>query len=142
MDSLTEPYKLISALQSICGVARPMLSGGLNCTYEQGKNHVIPLLFAILPGIDPNDMRKSIISLQLVCTFSNMIPIVDCSSASSHHSDLTPVSLKNTSRNVEITFVFDLLIFYRKKKNWPVLHPNSRNSFYNSSIVYFHLLRV
>ncbi|XP_065205973.1 proteasome activator complex subunit 4-like isoform X2 [Planococcus citri] len=90
VDSLTEPYKLISALQSICGVARPMLSGGLNCTYEGGKNHVIPLLFAILPGIDPNDMRKSIIALQLICTFSNMIPLVDCSSASSHYSDLTP----------------------------------------------------
>lgn len=88
LDSLTEPHKLTASMQCLVAVARPMLQGPKN-GYADGPTHVIPLLLALLPGIDPNDIRKCFVTFQFISTFVSMIPIVDTSSASDYWSDLS-----------------------------------------------------
>ena len=61
--------------------------------FPEGPQHVIPLLQLALPGIDPNDFKKSMITFQFLSTFATLVPIVDCSSASSYHTDLTEVGM-------------------------------------------------
>ena len=36
---------------------------------------------AVLPGIDPNDLGKSMAAFQFITTFATLIPIVDSSKA-------------------------------------------------------------
>lgn len=88
LDSLTEPHKLTAAMQCLVSVARPMVQGARN-GYPEGPTHVIPLLLALLPGIDPNDLRKCFVTFQFVSTFILMVPLVDSSGAADHHADLT-----------------------------------------------------
>ncbi|XP_076463728.1 proteasome activator complex subunit 4B-like [Babylonia areolata] len=87
METLIEPHRLISCMFCIVGAARPMLS----CSkyYPDGPNHVIPLLQLALPGIDSNDFKKTLVTLQMISTFTALIPIVDCSEAPQVRSDLT-----------------------------------------------------
>uniref|UniRef100_A0A1L8DSH8 Putative proteasome activator complex subunit 4 n=1 Tax=Nyssomyia neivai TaxID=330878 RepID=A0A1L8DSH8_9DIPT len=87
LDSLTEPHKLTAALQCFVSVARPLVSG--HNGYTEGRTHVIPILMATLPGIDPNDFKKTSVVLQFLTSFALMVPIVDCSKASLYYSDLT-----------------------------------------------------
>lgn len=87
IDSITEPHKFTSALSSLASVANVMVSGKRGS--EVAKTQVIPLLFAVLPGIDSNDFKKTSITLQYIITQSILIPFVDCSKASQHYSDLT-----------------------------------------------------
>jgi hypothetical protein len=53
--------------------------------YREGPTHVIPLMLATLPGIDPNDMRKSMTTFQFISTFATLVPIVDSSRAHEFH---------------------------------------------------------
>uniref|UniRef100_A0A6B2EKU9 Proteasome activator complex subunit 4 n=1 Tax=Phlebotomus kandelakii TaxID=1109342 RepID=A0A6B2EKU9_9DIPT len=87
LDSLTEPHKLTAALQCFVSVARPLVSGQNG--YTEGRVHVIPILLATLPGIDPNDFKKTSVVLQFLTSFALMVPIVDCSKASLYYDDLT-----------------------------------------------------
>ncbi|GAB0097686.1 proteasome activator complex subunit 4A-like [Sergentomyia squamirostris] len=87
LDSLTEPHKLTAALQCFVSVARTLVSG--HNGYTEGRTHVIPILMATLPGIDPNDFKKTSVVLQFLTSFALMMPIVDCSKASQYYSDLT-----------------------------------------------------
>lgn len=87
IDSITEPHKYTSSLQSLASVANVMVSGKRGS--EMAKTQVIPLLFAVLPGIDSNDFRKTSITLQYIITQSILIPFVDCSKASLYHDNLT-----------------------------------------------------
>ena len=43
----------------------------------------------MLPAIDPNDNRKSMLAFQLISVFSTVVPLVDCSQAGQFYSDLT-----------------------------------------------------
>lgn len=87
METLIEPHRLISCMFCIVGAARPMLSS--RKYYPDGSNHVLPLLQLALPGIDSNDFRKTLVTLQMISTFSTLVPIVDCSEASQVRSDLS-----------------------------------------------------
>ena len=44
---------------------------------------------ASLPAVDPNDSRKTLVTFQLVTTIATLVPIVDCSTATTHRNDLT-----------------------------------------------------
>ena len=57
--------------------------------YPEATTHVIPLMMAMLPGIDPNDMPKALLTFQFISTFCNLVPITDASSAPQFHSDLS-----------------------------------------------------
>lgn len=87
LDSLTEPHKYTAAMQCVVAVARPMVQG---TDYAEGPTHVVPLLLASLPGIDPNDIRKCFVTFQFITTFSTMVPLVDSSAAPDYYNDLTP----------------------------------------------------
>lgn len=88
LDTVTEPHKLTACMQCVVAVARPLLQGPAH-GYPEGPTHVIPLLTALLPGIDPNDIRKCLVTFQFISTFVSMIPLVDSSAAAELWSDLT-----------------------------------------------------
>lgn len=87
LDSLTEPHKMTAALQCLVSVSRALVSG--HNDYTAGKTHVIPILYLTLPGIDPNDFRKTTITLEFLTSFALLVPIIDCSKAGQHYDDLT-----------------------------------------------------
>lgn len=87
LDSLTEPHKMTASLQCLVSVSRALVSGHKG--YTTGKTHVIPILYATLPGIDPNDFRKTSITLEFLTSFALLVPIIDCSKAGQYYADLT-----------------------------------------------------
>lgn len=87
LETVTEPHKMTAALQSLISVSRALVTG--HNGYTTGKTHVIPILYATLPGIDPNDFKKTTVTLQFLTTFALMVPIVDCSKAHLYYDDLT-----------------------------------------------------
>ncbi|XP_035525217.1 proteasome activator complex subunit 4B [Morone saxatilis] len=89
METLTEPHTLTATLSCMIGMARSLVSP--NNHYPEGRAHVLPLLMGSLPGVDPNDFSKCMITFQFIATFTTLVPLVDCSSAPSRHSDLTEI---------------------------------------------------
>ncbi|XP_028331301.1 proteasome activator complex subunit 4B [Gouania willdenowi] len=89
METLTEPHTLTATLSCMIGMARSLVSAGSH--YPEGRTHVLPLLMGSLPGVDPNDFSKCMITFQFIATFATLVPLVDCSSAPSQHSDLTEI---------------------------------------------------
>ncbi|GAB1609586.1 proteasome activator complex subunit 4-like [Argonauta hians] len=87
METLTEPHRLIACLTGVVGLCRPMLQD--TNWYPEGRLHVLPLLNLCLPGIDPNDIKKCLVTFQMVSTFVTLVPFVDCSSALFLRDDLT-----------------------------------------------------
>ena len=60
METLIEPHRLISCMFCLVASSRPMLSSPKY--FPDGPNHVLPLLQLALPGIDPNDFKKTLVS--------------------------------------------------------------------------------
>ncbi|XP_028286764.1 proteasome activator complex subunit 4B [Parambassis ranga] len=89
METLTEPHTLTATLSCMIGMARSLVSP--NNHYPEGRAHVLPLLMGSLPGVDPNDFSKCMITFQFITTFTTLVPLVDCSSAPSQHPDLTEI---------------------------------------------------
>ncbi|XP_074520213.1 proteasome activator complex subunit 4B [Halichoeres trimaculatus] len=89
METLTEPHTLTATLSCMIGMARSLVSP--NNHYPEGRAHVLPLLMGSLPGVDPNDFSKCMITFQFIATFTTLVPLVDCSSAPSQRSDLTEI---------------------------------------------------
>lgn len=87
LDNVTEPHRLTAALQCLVAVVRPLVRG--DESFAEGPSHVLPLLMASLPAIDPNDTCKTLVTFQLVTTIATLVPIVDCSTAIGGHADLT-----------------------------------------------------
>ena len=84
---MIEPHRLTATLQCAVSVVRAVVSGGQSGPskyYKEGPSHVVPLLMASLPGIDSNDVRKSMVTFQFISTLCTLIPIVDCSSAANN----------------------------------------------------------
>jgi proteasome activator subunit 4 len=67
--------------------------------YPQGQTYVIPILISALPGIDFNDVKKTMITLDFYNTIFKLIICSDCSSAVHTHDDLTIVSAYLTKRD-------------------------------------------
>ncbi|TKS89783.1 Proteasome activator complex subunit 4B [Collichthys lucidus] len=89
METLTEPHTLTATLTCMIGMARSLVSP--NNHYPEGRAHVLPLLMGSLPGVDPNDFSKCMITFQFITTFTTLVPLADCSSAPSRHGDLTEI---------------------------------------------------
>lgn len=84
LETVIEPHRLTATLQCAVSIARALVSGGQSGPskyFKEGPSHVIPLLMACLPGIDSNDIRKSMVTFQFVSTLCTLIPIIDCSGA-------------------------------------------------------------
>ncbi|VDM54378.1 unnamed protein product [Angiostrongylus costaricensis] len=89
LETLTEPHRLLQALQVLVAVA-PMLAK--DQPDKDGKTfrvHAINLMSSLLPGLDQNDMGKCLTTFQIVGVLVNLIPLVDCSDAVHLRSDLT-----------------------------------------------------
>ncbi|XP_071454240.1 proteasome activator complex subunit 4-like [Hetaerina americana] len=104
LDRPTEPHRLTAAIHCLVSVARPLVTGGRRergrgesegeverWAFPEGPTHIIPLLNSVLPGIDPNDIRKCFVTMEFISVFATMVPFVDCSSAGEHWKDLSPV---------------------------------------------------
>uniref|UniRef100_A0A8C8I3Y3 Uncharacterized protein n=1 Tax=Oncorhynchus tshawytscha TaxID=74940 RepID=A0A8C8I3Y3_ONCTS len=99
METLTEPHQLTATLSCMIGVARSLVSGGQR--FPEGPTHMLPLLMRALPGVDPNDFSKCMITFQFIATFATLVPLVDCSSAVHERSDLTEVEREMCSASAE-----------------------------------------
>lgn len=60
LGTLTEPHQLTATLNCVTSVARALVRP--DASYPAGRSHVLPLLQLVLPGIDPNDFRKALVS--------------------------------------------------------------------------------
>lgn len=60
LDSLTEPHRLTASLSAMTICTRSLFG------IEGGRKHVVPLLMAVLPGIDSNDFKKSACAFQFI----------------------------------------------------------------------------
>uniref|UniRef100_A0A673MA31 Proteasome activator complex subunit 4B n=1 Tax=Sinocyclocheilus rhinocerous TaxID=307959 RepID=A0A673MA31_9TELE len=99
METLTEPHQLTATLSCMIGMARSLLSGGRH--YPEGPAHVLPLLMRALPGVDPNDFSKCMITFQFIATFTTLVPLVDCSSALHEKNDLSEMERELCSASAE-----------------------------------------
>ena len=52
------------------------------------QTHVIPLLSAVLPGLDNNDTKKCLISFQFLASILSSVLVVDCTPALALRTDL------------------------------------------------------
>jgi proteasome activator subunit 4 len=66
----------------------------------------MPLLFASLSGIDPNDVNKCFVTFSLITTYVTMIPIVDCSKSTVAMSDDDRLICEETSRFEDFVLQF------------------------------------
>ncbi|KAF9405402.1 hypothetical protein HW555_013842 [Spodoptera exigua] len=108
LTSLTEPHRVTAAMSAVAAVARPMLRGA-DAGYPEGPTHVVPFLLAVLPGLDPNDIKKTLVTLHFILIFTWMVPFIDCSSAHEHWSDLTEEELltcESTAQLEDFVLVF------------------------------------
>uniref|UniRef100_A0AAR2INB5 Proteasome activator Blm10 mid region domain-containing protein n=1 Tax=Pygocentrus nattereri TaxID=42514 RepID=A0AAR2INB5_PYGNA len=99
METLTEPHQLTATLSCMIAVARSLVTGGQR--FPEGPTHMLPLLMRALPGIDPNDFSKCMITFQFIATFTTLVPLVDCSSAVQERNDLTKVEKELCSASAE-----------------------------------------
>ncbi|XP_016892945.1 proteasome activator complex subunit 4A isoform X2 [Cynoglossus semilaevis] len=99
METLTEPHQLTATLSCMIGVARSLVSGGKY--FPEGPTHMLPLLMRALPGVDPNDFSKCMITFQFIATFVALVPLVDCSSALHERTDLSEVERELCSASAE-----------------------------------------
>ncbi|XP_078505604.1 proteasome activator complex subunit 4 isoform X2 [Lissotriton helveticus] len=99
LETLTEPHQLTATLSCVIGVARSLVSGGR--WFPEGPTHMLPLLMRALPGVDPNDFSKCMITFQFIATFSTLVPLVDCSSIPHYRNDLTEIDRELCSSSAE-----------------------------------------
>ncbi|XP_030627610.1 proteasome activator complex subunit 4A [Chanos chanos] len=99
LETLTEPHQLTATLSCMIGVARSLVTGGQG--FAEGPTHVLPLLMRALPGVDPNDFSKCMITFQFIATFVTLVPLVDCSSVVHERNDLTEVERELCSASAE-----------------------------------------
>ncbi|XP_062464948.1 proteasome activator complex subunit 4 isoform X1 [Pezoporus occidentalis] len=99
LETLTEPHQLTATLSCVIGVARSLVSGGK--WFPEGPTHLLPLLMRALPGVDPNDFSKCMITFQFIATFSTLVPLVDCSSVLQERDDLSEVERELCSATAE-----------------------------------------
>ncbi|XGW03770.1 hypothetical protein V3C99_015156 [Haemonchus contortus] len=89
LETLTEPHRLLQALQVLVAVAPVLAKDQPDKNGKTFRIHAINLMNSLLPGLDQNDMGKCLTTFQIVGVLVNLIPLVDCSEAIHHRSDLT-----------------------------------------------------
>ena len=89
IDSMTEPHRFRSIITCLAGMTRQIVQQTPH--FSQGQTYVLPLLMAVLPGIDSNDFKKTAVTFQFLNAILMLITCVDCSSAVNTRNDLTEV---------------------------------------------------
>jgi hypothetical protein len=94
--------------------------------FSQGQTYVLPLLMAVLPGIDSNDFKKTAVTFQFLNAILMLVTCVDCSSAVNTRDDLTEV------RRGEKDLVNEIFMFFnRLKRKFVYQQRNSKISSLN-----------
>ena len=62
-ETLIEPHRLTACLKCVAAICCPLVNSV--DAYPLGRLHVIQLLNLCLPGIDPNDMSKCLVSTEI-----------------------------------------------------------------------------
>lgn len=90
LETLNEPHQILNVMPCLSVVARALLTGGKGpeagsnlLRYPEGPTHLFPVLRCLLPGIDPNDFNKTVVSNSssacgfdiglCTCTFSALV---------------------------------------------------------------------
>ncbi|PIO58641.1 hypothetical protein TELCIR_19919 [Teladorsagia circumcincta] len=89
LETLTEPHRLLQALQVLVAVAPVLAKDQPDKNGKTFRVHAINLMNSLLPGLDQNDMGKCLTTFQIVGVLVNLIPLVDCSDAVHLRSDLS-----------------------------------------------------
>lgn len=76
LQTVTESHQTLAALSALQAIVRPLFS---RQHYPAGAQHLLPLLQLSLPGIDPNDLTKTQITLQFYLGVLQTVALVDCS---------------------------------------------------------------
>lgn len=85
LDTLIEPHRLLQSLTALLSVIPAAVR---DATSLNLRRHVVPLMNGLMPGMDFNDVSKSLLSLQALSMFCLLVPIVDCSEAVHVRDDL------------------------------------------------------
>ena len=106
-NNLVEPFRYTSLLSCMTMVARELVAyrdkddteenddAALALALEQQQQqqhtqlYVLPLIVAILPGLDPNDSNKCVLTLQLLTNVLGNVLLCDCSPALLYRTDLS-----------------------------------------------------
>lgn len=107
LDSNLEAHRLNSLMSTLYMVA-PVMVDGLG-RYDEGKTHLISLLFASLPGLDCNDIKKCGNTCGLISHLVDSVPIMDCSAMVDIRNDLTEAEYNialETARFEEFVLIF------------------------------------
>ena len=62
--------------------------------YPEGRGHIISILVSVLPGIDCNDIKKTMSVFQLISIYGRLVPMVDLTSFLSSRKNLSPTEKK------------------------------------------------
>ena len=110
LETLTEPHKFTAAVKCISAVVRVLVRPGP--LWPAGPAQVLPVLHAVLPGIDSNDIKKTMTVLHLVSLIGRLVPFRDA-----QLSEGVPGHHKSKSRTLvggQQTFREFVLIFLDK----------------------------
>jgi len=108
LETLTEPHKFTAAVKCICSISRSLVKPGP--LYPEGPSHVIDILFSVLPGIDCNDIKKTMIVFQLISIYARLVPLTDLSSCIILQTNLTPLEKKICQQSAKFeTFVLEFM---------------------------------
>ncbi|CAF1508572.1 unnamed protein product, partial [Rotaria magnacalcarata] len=89
IDSMSEPHRFTSIMTCLASLARQIVRQAPH--FSQGQTYVLPLLMAVLPGIDSNDFKKTAVTFQFLNAILMLVTCVDCSSAIHTRNDLTEI---------------------------------------------------
>eukprot|EP00698_Gefionella_okellyi_P010190 TRINITY_DN262_c0_g1_i3.p1 TRINITY_DN262_c0_g1~~TRINITY_DN262_c0_g1_i3.p1 ORF type:complete len:1777 (-),score=290.85 TRINITY_DN262_c0_g1_i3:876-5441(-) len=73
LETLTETHQTLSALESLAVVAPALLRG----EYAEGRTQLLSLLDLSLPGIDSNDIVKTMATLKFYCAVLCTVPLIN-----------------------------------------------------------------
>ena len=83
-DSITEPLHFRACLLALSHTLIQSVG-----KYTEIHKHIIPLLFGCLPGIDSNDLPKTIATFKLINSIMLVVPVFDCSKSAQYYSSLS-----------------------------------------------------
>jgi len=89
LETLVEPHQVTATLMCITSVSRSLASGGEHL--PSAPTNILPLLRLVLPGIDPNDFRKSMCAFNFISAITTLIPLVNCMPAINAGLEMTEV---------------------------------------------------
>ncbi|CAF3427722.1 unnamed protein product [Rotaria socialis] len=89
IDSMSEPHRFTSIMTCLASLARQIVRQAPH--FSQGQTYVLPLLMAVLPGIDSNDFKKTAVTFQFLNAILMLVTCIDCSSAIHTRNDLTEI---------------------------------------------------